>query len=92
MRMIKINTSVYFLTLAVKNKAKALNSQYNASESGELKGLSTVVKYLEQEKQIKKLINNYKNFAIKDAEDLDAMFTSLLCLDSRIHDFMIFLR
>lgn len=80
----KISNSIIFEAAALKGAGQALNSDYAELSSSELSTLSTSVKYINQHRQLKELIESYAALIEKDASDLLKMQSSTTHMDDYI--------
>ena len=80
----KISNSIVFEAAALKAAGQALNSDYAELSSGDLSTLVTSVKYINQHRQLKELIESYVALIEKDAEDLRKMQSSSKNIDDYI--------
>ena len=70
---LKLNTGIRLNVSAMGKSASDLNGSYKEVAAGNISGLSTVDKYIDEDKKIKNLIELYARLVNKDANDISSM-------------------
>lgn len=79
---IKLNHSIRLDVSVMGSKANALNEGYTVVTAGEISGLETVEKYINEDKKIKELIELYVTLVKKDVNDINEMLEKYTELDA----------
>lgn len=84
MNELKVNSSILSVTGIIRQKANEINDGYDLDSVSGIDQMYAATKYADQQEEIKKLLDSYKDLVIKDIEEVETSFKDIVQRDKDI--------